>query len=123
MRRETGDAKGRRAENAAALFLRLKGYQILARRARTGAGEIDLVARKGDVVAFIEVKFRPDASSAAEAVAPRQQKRIVAAAQAYLARNPRWAEKTLRFDIMLVVPGRWPRHILNAWAASEHNAG
>jgi putative endonuclease len=118
----TGDAKGRRAERLAAWFLALKGYRVITRRARTGVGEIDLIALKGDIVAFIEVKYRPDARTALDSIGARQQRRIAAAARAFLAHNPQWAEKTLRFDVVLMTPGRWPNHILNAWAGSEHNA-
>lgn len=121
MTAQTGDAKGRRAERLAAWFLTLKGYKVLTRRARTSVGEIDLVALKGNTIAFIEVKYRPNRQVAMEAVSPRQQKRIASAARAFLGRNPQWAEKTLRFDAILMSPGRWPNHILNAWAAPEHN--
>jgi putative endonuclease len=119
----TGDAKGRRAESLAALYLTLKGYRILARRARTSLGEIDLVAARGEILAFVEVKYRPDADTAAESVRVRQQRRISGAARAFLARHPKFNEKTIRFDLVMMAPWRWPKHILNAWPGSGHNAG
>lgn len=122
MRRPTGDAKGRRAEAWAALYLRLKGYRILASRVRTGLGEADLIALKGETLAFIEVKFRPDQAAAGESVRTRQQRRIHGAARAFLSRRPEFATKTIRFDAVLIAPWQWPKHILNAWPAREHNA-
>ena len=83
----TGDAKGRRAERLAALFLTLKGYRIVLKRARTPSGEIDLVALKGDVLAFIEVKHRADADAGADSVRVRQQRRILGAANAVISRH------------------------------------
>jgi putative endonuclease len=121
MRIPTGDAKGRRAERLAALYLILKGYRILARRARTSLGEIDLVATRGEVLAFVEVKYRPNADAAAESVRVRQQKRISGAARAFLARHPKFNEKTIRFDLVIMAPWRWPDHVLNAWTGCEHN--
>lgn len=122
MRRPTGDAKGRRAEAWAALYLRFKGYRILASRVRTGLGEADLIALKGETLAFIEVKFRPDQAAAGESVRTRQQRRIHGAARAFLSRRPEFATKTIRFDAVLIAPWQWPKHILNAWPAREHNA-
>lgn len=108
---------GLRAETAAAWLLRLKGYRILARRHRTPVGEIDLIARRGKLVAFVEVKARADAAAAAESLAPRQQARIVRAAEAYLQTRPDLAACDLRFDMVLVAPGRRPVHVANAWQA------
>ena len=123
MKSRTGDAKGRSAEHLAALYLTLKGYRILARRARTKLGEIDLVAMRGQILAFVEVKYRPNADTAAESVRIRQQRRISGAARAFLARHPKLNEKTIRFDLVMMAPWRWPQHILNAWPGSGHNAG
>ena len=111
-------AFGRRAEFVAALMLRLKGYAILERRvpaASGGRGEIDIVARRGSVIAFIEVKARADLDSAAEAVSPRQRERLLRGAEAYLAARPRLAHLSPRFDAVLAAPGRWPRHVIDAW--------
>ena len=99
-------------------WLMAKGYRILATRFRTPHGEIDLVARKRDLVAFIEVKARASLDDAAYAVTPRQQARIIAAAQGWLMAHPEHAEFELRFDAVLIAPRRLPRHLLAAFDAS-----
>ncbi|MDP3692086.1 YraN family protein [Bradyrhizobium sp.] len=109
---------GLSAEARAAAWLTAKGYRILAKRFRTPHGEIDLVARKRDLVAFIEVKARASLDEAAYAVTPRQQARIIAAAQAWLMAHPEHAEFELRFDAVLIAPRRLPRHLLAAFDAS-----
>ena len=96
---------GLSAEARAAAFLMAKGYRILAKRFRTPHGEIDIVARKRNLVAFIEVKARASLDEAAYAVTPRQQARIIAAAQAWLMAHPEHADFDLRFDAMLIAPG------------------
>ncbi|MDJ0930396.1 YraN family protein [Breoghania sp.] len=106
---------GLSAESRAALWLRLKGYRILARRHKTPVGEIDLIARRGKTVAFVEVKARESREAALEAITPQTQRRIVEAAHLWLARNPRHMNHTLRFDAVLVTPRQIPRHIANAW--------
>jgi putative endonuclease len=106
------------AEACAAAYLMAKGYRILARRFRTPFGEIDLVARRRNVVAFVEVKARATLDDAAYAVTPRQQRRIIDAAQAWLMAHPEHAEFDLRFDAMLIAPRRLPRHLLAAFDAS-----
>jgi putative endonuclease len=106
------------AEARAAAWLMAKGYRILEKRFRTPHGEIDLVARKRDLVAFIEVKARASLDDAAYAVTPRQQARIIAAAQAWLMAHPEHAEFELRFDAVLIAPRRLPRHLLAAFDAS-----
>ena len=106
------------AEARAAAFLMAKGYRILARRFRTPYGEIDIVARRRSLVAFIEVKARASLDEAAYAVTPRQQARIIAAAQAWLMAHPEHAEFELRFDAMLIAPRHLPRHLLAAFDAS-----
>ena len=107
--------RGRRGEQAALWWLRLKGYRILAQDYRSPAGEIDVVARRGGTLAIIEVKSRDSVAAAAEAITPRQRRRIFGAARLFVAHHPRHGDCTIRFDIMLVTPGRWPRHIVNAW--------
>ena len=102
-----------RAERQAEWLLRFKFYRILARNYRVRNGEIDLVARRGSVVAFIEVKARPELLQGLESVTGRKQKRVSRAARHWLARNP-WAMAcTLRGDGIFVVPRRLPRHITN----------
>ena len=109
---------GLSAESRAAALLMAKGYRILAKRFRTPYGEIDLVARKRNLVAFIEVKARANLDDAAYAVTPRQQQRIIEAAQAWLIAHPEHANFELRFDAMLIAPRRLPRHLLAAFDAS-----
>ena len=106
------------AEARAAAFLIVKRYRILARRFRTRFGEIDLVARRGNLLVFVEVKARASLEEAAYAVTPRQQRRIIDAAQAWLVAHPEHAEFELRFDVMLIAPRRLPRHLLAAFDAS-----
>jgi len=103
------------AESAAAWFLRLKGWRIVARRFSDGPGEVDLIALRGKTLAFVEVKARESLETAAEAVTPRQQARIRRAAEAFLARRPAYAGYVVTFDVVLVAPRRWPRHIPNAF--------
>ena len=109
---------GLSAESRAAAYLMAKGYRILAKRFRTPYGEIDLVARKRNLVAFIEVKARASLDEAAYAVTPRQQARIIAAAQAWLMAHPEHAEFEIRFDAVLIAPRHLPRHLLAAFDAS-----
>lgn len=110
---------GRRGETLAAWWLRFKGYAILARgwkRGRgTGAGEIDIVARRGDTLVFVEVKARADAEGAAHALRPAQRRRIEKGAAAFLAAHPQLSACAIRFDAVLLVPRRLPRHISDAW--------
>ena len=109
---------GLSAESRAAAYLIAKGYRILARRFRTPHGEIDIVARRRSLVAFVEVKARASLDEAAFAVTPRQQARIVNAAQAWLATHPEHTEFELRFDVVLIAPRHLPRHLLAAFDAS-----
>jgi putative endonuclease len=106
---------GLRAESAAAVWLFLKGYRILARRFHVAGGEIDMVARRGDVVAFVEVKARPGLDEAASAIGEIKRRRISRAARVWLTRNP-WAMRaTLRGDAIFVAPRRLPRHLPAAY--------
>lgn len=118
------EARGRRAETLAALWLFLKGYSIAGRREKTPTGEIDLIARKGQIIAFVEVKARPSVSAALESVSPRQQQRIVRAASMFMARRPEMTNLTPRFDVVAISPWRWPRHLRSAFwpdGADGHN--
>ena len=110
---------GLSAESRAALYLVAKGYRILARRYKSGVGEIDIVARRRGVLVFVEVKARDTFDAAAEAIAPRQQQRIIAAANAWLGAHPEDLQWDMRFDAVLVVPGRLPRHLIAAFDASS----
>src|SRR5215813_10893689 len=109
---------GLSAETRAAAYLMAKGYRILAKRFRTPYGEIDLVARRRNLIAFVEVKARASLDDAAWAVTPRQQQRIINAAQAWLMAHPEHAEFEMRFDAMLIAPRSLPRHLLAAFDAS-----
>jgi putative endonuclease len=114
MSRREAERGGRRAESLAAWWLRLKGWTILARRVRTPVGEIDLVARRGSTVAFIEVKARASAAEAAFALDDWRLRRVAAAAGALA---PRFAKEgdDVRIDAMFIVPRRLPRHLTNVW--------
>jgi putative endonuclease len=113
--RQRAERRGRQAEWLASMRLRLAGYRIIARNVRTPAGEIDLVARRGRHLAFVEVKARAAQGDAAAAIAPRQQARIRRAAEIFLARRPDLATLLCRFDAILVCGWRPPRHIVDAW--------
>jgi len=110
---------GLSAESRAAMLLIAKGYRIVARRFKTPFGEIDIVARRRRALVFVEVKARARADEAAEAVTERGKRRIVAAAELWLAHNPADAQRDIRFDVILVTPGRIPRHVANAFDASR----
>ena len=107
------------AESRAAAFLIAKGFRILARRWRSPVGEIDIVARRRGLLLFVEVKARANLDDAAWSVTERQRGRIAAAAEAWLARYPDHRIRDIRFDAMLVAPGRIPRHITAAFDASR----
>jgi putative endonuclease len=109
---------GLSAESRAAAYLIAKGYRILMRRFRTPYGEIDIVAKRRNLLAFVEVKARATLDDAAYAVTPRQQKRIIDAANAWLMTHPEHASFDVRFDAMLIAPRRLPRHLLAAFDAS-----
>ena len=104
-------AFGINAETLAALFLRLKGYSILSRGFRIREGEIDVVARRGRTIAFVEVKARPTLDDAATAITPEKRRRFSRAARRWLAGNPWAANFVLRGDAIFVAPGRLPRHV------------
>ena len=108
---------GLSAESRAAALLVAKGYRIVARRFRTPVGEIDIVARRGNVLIFVEVKARPRLDDAAFAVTDRGKRRIVAAAEAWLAQHPDDVSRDIRFDAVLVAPRSLPRHIQAAFDA------
>lgn len=111
-------ALGLSAESRAAALLIAKGFRILARRWRCGVGEIDIVARRRKLLVFVEVKARARAEAAAEAVTERQKRRIIAAAQAWLAAHPDDAACDIRFDAILVAPRQLPHHLTAAFDAS-----
>lgn len=110
---------GLSAESRAAGYLIAKGFRIVARRWKSPVGEIDIVARRRQLLVFVEVKARERLDDAAWSVTPRQRARIIAAAEAWLAQFPDERIRDIRFDAMLVAPGRIPRHIPAAFDASR----
>jgi len=109
---------GLSAESRAAMLLVAKAYRIAARRWKTPFGEVDIVARRRRTLVFVEVKARATLEVAAEAVTERGKRRIIAAAELWLAHHPDDANCDIRFDVILVAPGKMPRHIANAFDAS-----
>jgi putative endonuclease len=101
------------------MLLIAKGHRIAARRWKTPVGEIDIVARRRRDLVFVEVKARDDLDAAAEAVTERGKQRIIAAAEFWLSSHPDDAQCFIRFDVILVAPGKLPRHIANAFDASR----
>jgi putative endonuclease len=114
VKRQRAERGGRRAETLAAFWLQLKGWSILARRVRTPVGEVDLVARRGRTVAFVEVKARATSEQASLALDDHRLRRVAAAAGAL---SPRYAKagEDVRIDAVVIVPRRLPRHITNVW--------
>lgn len=120
---ETSDAAGRRAETVAALTMRFLGWAVLARRFTsgrgTGAGEVDLILGRGSVLAFVEVKARPDVETALAAITAPQRRRIERGAEAWLALNPAYADRQMRFDVIAVPRVGRPRHLADAWRVGD----
>lgn len=121
-RRERGRRarrRGRWAERLCLWLLRLKGYSIVAHGhvtgRGTGAGEIDIIARRGSLLAFIEVKIRSDPSLASMAISHNQRHRLSRAAAAFLAHRPEFSGHGIRFDAILLAPWHWPCHLIDAW--------
>ena len=106
---------GRRAEWIAALLLMAKGYRILGMRLRTSQAEVDLAAQRGAVLAIVEVKRRRTLEEALLAVSPAQRERLRRAGGALAARLGRNKPAVVRLDLVALAPGRWPRHIADAW--------
>ncbi len=113
--RQKAERRGHRGEWLAALSLRIKGYRIIERGFRTGLGEIDIIARKRNLVAIVEVKARKNISSAINAVGGESRNRITNAANIWLSRQKDYHNLSIRFDIIAVVPGKWPRHFPGAF--------
>lgn len=115
MKRLAAYRRGQRAEALCRFWLRLKGYRIIAQQFRCPAGELDIAARRGAVLAIIEVKARGQFEGAVQAISSRQRRRIVRASETLLQRRPDLATMQIRFDAMLVLPYRLPHHIMDAW--------
>jgi len=120
MSRQAAEKRGRGAETIACWVLRLKGWRILARRARVPGGEVDIVARRGRTLAFVEVKARATEQAAAFAIDEWRLRRVVAAAER-LAPRYMQAGDDVRIDVVFVVRGRWPRHLANVWQGDSSN--
>lgn len=112
--RQAAETKGRWAEAAAAALLRAKGYKILNTRFKCSVGEIDIVASKKGLVAFVEVKARKNTAQAFESVTEKQKHRIEKAALYWLQQQGS-QEVACRFDVIAVAPGKLPSHMMDAW--------
>ena len=114
MKREAAEKRGRQAVRIAGWWLRLKGWQIVGRRLRTPAGEVDLVARRGKMLAFVEVKARGSGAELDLAIDERRLSRVAAAAEILFYDLAKPGDD-MRIDVMLLAPGRPPRHLANVW--------
>ena len=114
MNRQEAEKRGRGAETLACWYLRLRGWRILARRARVPGGEVDIVARRGRTLAFFEVKARSSEEAAGFALDDWRLRRVAAAAERLAARYMRDGDE-IRIDALFIVPGRWPKHLANIW--------
>ena len=108
------EARGRRGEWLAAWYLRLKGWRILDRRVKTPRGEVDLVVRRGKLVVFVEVKWRASAQELELAIDEYRLRRVAAAAEVLVSRYVCGGDD-MRIDVLLLAPGRFPRHLKNVW--------
>ncbi|MEM6475895.1 MAG: YraN family protein [Pseudomonadota bacterium] len=113
-KREIAERKGREGEAQAAMWLGTQGWRVLAERVKTPLGEIDLIARKGAMVAFVEVKWRKRSSDLAAAIDERRLARVAAAVEC-VAHEYIQDGDDMRIDVILLAPGSSPRHIVNAW--------
>lgn len=114
-KRQQAERRGRWAEIYAALWLQLSGYSILARRVRLSVGEIDLIVRRGNVLAFIEVKQRQALTAAQTAVPAGAWQRIARAAEVWAQRNPRYQSADWRYDLVAITPWALPKHYRDFW--------
>ena len=114
MSRSEAERRGRRGETRAALWLALHGWRMLGKRVKTPRGELDLIARRGRMVSFVEVKWRNSAAELDLAIDEYRLRRVDAAAEAVAHRYLRQGDD-MRIDVLLLAPGRFPRHIVNAW--------
>jgi putative endonuclease len=119
-KRIQAERRGRTAETLAGLWLMAKGYRLIAQRARTPFGEVDLVALKGRTLAIVEVKARRTRDQALQSIPPRQRDRI-ARAGLDVARKFRLPHASIRLDLMIIRPWAWPEHVRNAWRADERD--
>ncbi len=116
--RQRAEAAGRFSENLAAWFLRLKGFRILSQRYKSPVGEIDIIAKRGRLLVFVEVKARQTTDDAVEAISHKNRQRVIAAANAYLGRNAHLAECDMRYDIIGIAGWR-VHHVPHAWRSDD----
>lgn len=116
MSRREAEHRGRRGEALAAWYLRLKGWRILAQRQKVSGGEVDIIARRGATLAFIEVKWRARAVDLDHAIDAQRLRRVVAASRVLGQRFARPGDSQ-QIDVILLAPGHWPRHLSNVWLA------
>jgi putative endonuclease len=114
-KRKRAELWGRWAEYIAIWYLRVKGYRLLEHRARTAAGEVDLVMMRGEYLVFVEVKARARIEAARESLTQRQRDRIIRSASLWRARHSEYGDLHLRYDMFLVSAGQWPTHERAAW--------
>ena len=114
MSHRAAEKRGRGAETIACWYLRMYGWRILARRARVPGGEVDIVARRGRTLAFVEVKARSSDAAADFALDDYRLRRVAVAAERLM---PRYMDGVddVRIDAIFIVPFRWPRHLANVW--------
>ncbi|MFC7292386.1 YraN family protein [Hirschia litorea] len=113
--RQKRETKGRRAELLASLFLMIKGYQILAHRVRMHSGEIDIIAKKGALIAFIEVKARKSIERGQHAVTDRSWRRIARTAEIWMSHKPNFSKCDWRYDLLVIAPFALPKHFQDYW--------
>ncbi len=114
MNRLAAEKLGRRGESIAAWFLRLKGWRVVATRVKTPRGEVDLIARRGKTIAFVEVKARANVRDLATAIDAYRLRRVAAAAEILLPKYGKECEN-MQIDVIMVAPWRWPNHLPNVW--------
>ncbi len=114
MNRLAAEKLGRRGETIAAWFLRLKGWRVIAMRVKTPRGEVDLIARRGKTIAFVEVKARANVRDLATAIDAYRLRRVAAAAEILLPKYGKECEN-MQIDVIMVAPWRWPNHLPNVW--------
>ncbi len=115
--RLSAERKGRKGETLAVIFLVLKGYRIIARRYKTKLGEVDIIARRRDVVAMVEVKARATLLEAMDAVDFSSMKRIEAAGDIWLSKQRDYAKINIRYDLIAILPRKWPVHVESLFQA------
>ena len=109
--RQEAERRGHRGEWIAAWYLRFKGYRIVAKRFKTKSGEVDIIARKKDLIVMVEVKARPSVLEAMNAITATAERRIETAGDIWLARQKDFAKLSVRYDLIAIIPRQWPVHV------------